>query len=41
MQLDKGMDSWSCIYCKTVYHSEANDEGVHVLSDCNEISVAL
>ena len=41
MQLDKGMDSWSCIYCKTVYHSEANDEGVHVLSDASSFTCPL
>jgi Zn-finger nucleic acid-binding protein len=41
MQLDKGMDSWSCIYCKTVYHSEANDEGVHVLSGASGFTCPL
>jgi len=38
MHLDKGMDSWSRNYCKTVYHSEANEEGVHVLSDTSGLN---
>jgi len=33
MQLDKGMSSWSCGYCKSVLYSEPNEEGVRVLAE--------
>lgn len=33
MQLDKGMNSWSCDYCKSVLYCEPNEEGVRVLAE--------
>ena len=33
MHPDQATGSWSCVYCKTVYRAETNEESVHVLND--------
>ena len=38
MQLDKGMDSWSCNYCKSVYYSQKNEDNVCVLSETSSLA---
>jgi len=38
MQLDKGLDSWSCNYCKTVYYIERNEDWVRVLSETSRFA---
>ncbi|MGC9945485.1 MAG: zf-TFIIB domain-containing protein [Bryobacteraceae bacterium] len=38
MQLDKGMDSWSCSYCRTVYYSRKNEDNVSVLNETSRFA---
>jgi Zn-finger nucleic acid-binding protein len=37
MQVDKALDSWTCAYCKTVYYSEPNEEGICVLGEATKL----
>ena len=38
MQLDKGLDSWSCVYCKSVYYSQKNEDNVCVLHETSALA---
>jgi Zn-finger nucleic acid-binding protein len=38
MQLDNGLDSWSCGYCKTVFYSEKSEEGVSLLNETSSLA---
>jgi Zn-finger nucleic acid-binding protein len=38
MQPDKSMDSWSCIYCRSVYYSQKNEDNICLLGGTSKLA---